>query len=305
MEAQAATEASPVIHDATPDKSGAGEGKQSTVSPQVDLKAKVKAKIYDKEEEVSIEDLVKTYQTERAAQKKFERAAEIERKAKEVERQHADLKKKLKDNFWDVAKENGYDPDEIAEQRLLKKLEFEMMNDDQKKAFKLQKDLEEREAKIKFYEQEENTRKEQLAKQQTEALKLQHIQEIDDTLAKVLKERNLKPSPAILESVAQYMLAHLNSEKGNKDITALEALEYVLGQSEKEFLARIEATPTEELIKKLPKATLDAIRKHFVNQVTSGQVKPQKADSTPRNGAKKQYKGSTDSFFDKLEQKFG
>lgn len=304
MDATVATDASPVVHDATPDKSGAGEKKESPVSPQIDMKAKVKAKVYDKEEEVSVEDLVKTYQTERAAHKKFEKAAEIERKAKETERKFADYQKRLKENFWEVAQEAGYDPDEIAEQRLLKKIEYEMLNPDQKKALKLQKDIEERDSKLKFYEQEETTRKEQLAKQQHEALKSQQIQEIDDTLSKVLKERGLKPSPAILENVAQYMLAHLSSEKGNKNISATEALEYVLGQSEKDFIARIEATPVEDFVKMLPKATLDAIRKHFVNQVTSGSQKPVKT-STPSNGTKKPYRGTTDDFFNKLEQKYG
>ena len=61
----------------------------------------------------------------------------------------------------------------------------------------------------------------------------------------------------------------------------------------------------EKFIEKLPKATLDAIRKHFVNQVTSGTARPQKSPTSSRKGAEKSYKGTTDSFFDKLEQKFG
>lgn len=306
MEA-AATEASGPL-DATPNVTGAGDPEKKKTEAKeaaiyADQKAKVKAKIYDKEEEVSVEDLVKHYQKERAADLKFQKAAEIERKAKESEKKLADYQKKLKENFWEVAQESGYDPDEIAEQRLLKKLEFEMMNEDQKRSYKLQKELDEEKARTKFYAEQEAKQKEELAKAETEKLKLSQIQEIDTTLTEVLKEKGLKPNPAILENVAQYMLAHLTSEKGNKDITAKEALEYVLAQSEKDFLSRIEATKVEDLLTKLPKTYVDAIRKYFVDQVTSGTVKPQKVTPTTQ-AAKKPTKISTDDFFDKLEQKF-
>ena len=306
MEAQA-TEASGPI-DATPDVTGSGDPdrkktEQKEAAIYADHKAKVKAKIYDKEEEVSVEDLVKHYQKERAADEKFRKAAEIERKAKDSEKKLAEYQKRIKENFWEVAQESGFDPDEIAEQRLLKKLEFEMMNGDQKKAYKLQKELEDEKARTKFYTEQEEKRKEEVAKAESEQLKLSQIQEIDTTLTDVLKEKGMKPNPAILESVAQYMLAHLTSEKGNKNITAKEALEYVLNQTEKDFLGRIEATKVEDLLTKLPKTYVDAIRKYFVDQVTSGTVKPQKVQSTAP-AAKKPTKISTDDFFDKLEQKF-
>ncbi len=309
MEAAVATSnASPAVIDATPDSSGGGklpEEKSPQQTPAFDLKQKIKAKVNDKEEEVSVEELLKTYQLERAATQKFQKASEIEKNARKLAAEHQTLQKRLKENVWEVLEEQGIDPDEIAEKRLLKKLEFDMMSPEQKEVYKLRREGAEREARLKAYEQFHKDREEHLAREQAEQLKLEQINKIDTELSEAIAAKGLKATPAMLESAAQYMLAHLNSESGNKDITLTEALEYVLKSSETEFKARLEGTPIEKLVEILPKGTLDAIRKHFVNQVTSGTVKPTKSGSTtPPRMANGRFKGTTDDFFNRLEQKF-
>jgi len=296
-------EGSSGIVDATAKPAANKAAPKEAPKPSVDMKAKLKAKVYDKEEEVTVEDLLKTYQKERAADEKFRRASEIERKYREMEAKHKEFEETITKNPWKLLEDRGINADEVAERRLLQKMQWEMMSDEQKAAEKTRQENETLKAKAKWYEEQETLREKELAERQREDIKLKHVQEIDSTLSGALKERGMKPTPAVLESVAQYMLAHLNSDGGKKDITPVEALDWVIKQSESDFFSRLEGYDVNTLMDRLSGDFKDAIRKWYVGQVTNGTSKPKAAPSTPPKA--KVTRQRTDDFFKKLEQKYG
>lgn len=266
-----------------------------------DLKAKVKAKINDKEEDVTVEELLRTYQKERAADEKFRKAAELEKRLQTLEREREQQEALLKNDPWALLKDRGLDPDELAEKRLLEKIKLESMDPHERRAYDLEQENMTLKEKAEKWEREQKERQEMLAQQQKNELKLKQVQTIDRDLTETLKERGLKPTPQVLEAVAQHMLAHLTQKGGNHGITVKDALDYVLKQQDDDFFGRLESEEIDRLMEKLSPKRRDALRRWFVDQVSG--KNPQRSNATPSKRAQKNTRGSTDSFFANIEKK--
>lgn len=263
----------------------------------------LKKKKNDREEDVSVEDLIRHYQKEKAADEKFRKSAEIEKKLAAMEAQREKDLAMLKSDPWAVLKEQGLDPDELAEMRLLDKIKLESMDEHERRAHDLGLENQTLKEKAEKWEAQQKEHKERLETEHKNKLKLQQVQSIDKDLTETLQERGLKPTPQVLESVAQHMLAHLTQKGGNKNITVKESLDFVLKQQDTDFYSRVESEDIGAFMQKLSPARRDAIRKYYVNQVTNGQS-PQKREPT-RSRTAEAKRGSTDSFFNNLEKKFG
>jgi hypothetical protein len=302
-----------IATDATPEPNATEKSKdrkgadtkapEREAAPSVDLKAKVKAKINDKEEDVTVEDLIRTYQKERAADEKFRKAAEVEKRLAALEQEREREAAMLKQDPWAVLKERGLDPDELAEKRLLEKIRLESMSESERKAHDLEQENMTLKEKAEQWERQQKEQQERLAQQQKNELKLKQVQRIDTELTSELRERGLKPTPQVLEAVAQHMLAHLTHKGGNHNITVRESLEHVLKQHDDDFYGRVESEEIDRLMQRLSPKKRDALRKWFVNQVTHGRS-PQQQTATPKR-AQGVKRGSTDSFFDNISKKFG
>jgi hypothetical protein len=302
MEAPTPTGAATNPVDATPATSGAGEVKEE--SPKLDLKTKVKAKVNEQDEDVSIEELVRHYQKERAADARFRKAAEIEKRSQEIERKlkaEEERKALYKQNPWKFFEENELDADKLAEQRLLKKIEMEMMSPAERKAWQLEQENLKLKSTLEQTESERKSEQERLAQEATERLKSEQISTIDNDFTSAVQELGIKPTPALLESVAQYMLAHLNSDGGKHDITAKEALEHVVAQQKNDMFDLVQGMSVDDFMNAVKPEFRESIRKFFLKQVKN--TEPRQSVST-KESARQKKPTSTDDFFKSLEQKF-
>lgn len=292
-----ATNSAPI--DTTPANSGAGEVKIEAKEPEIDFKRKVKVKINDKEDDVTIEELQRHYQKERAADEKFRKAADQEKQLKKWQDEQEEKKKAYKANPWKAFEDLELDPDKFAEQRLLKKLELEMMSPSERRALELESENKHLRSQKELIDQKLREDQEKSDLEAKERVKSEQISAIDNDFSTAVQELNLKPTPALMESVAQYMLAHLNAEGGKHDISAKEALQFVVTQQKADMLELVQGMTPDDFMEAVKPEFRESIRKFFLKQVKN--TEPRQSAST--NQAKPKRTNSTDDFFKELEQK--
>ena len=105
-----------------------------------------KIKVDGEEKEVDINELKRGYQMAEAAQKRFNEAAEIRKSNEEFEL-------KLKNSPFEALQERGIDVDKLAQDYIAEKAEYELMTEEQKKIFDLEKKIQEVENQKKFEEE--------------------------------------------------------------------------------------------------------------------------------------------------------
>jgi len=259
---------------------------------------KYRVKVYDQEQELTLEELKKDYELRQASHVRMQKAAESEK-------QYNKLLKDFESDPWKAFEQLKLDPDLMAEQRLLKKLEREMMSPEEKRIFEKEQSLTAREQQLKDYEDAKKEHDENLAKQQQEALTYKAIQEIDSDIGDVLRATGLKPTPRVVSRIAEIMLAHLDSEDGER-LGAEKAFGIVRSEMSEEMSEYLAALPPEQLVQTLPKSVLDAIRKYDLDKVR-GTNPLKKAQSSNRTStapsAKDSRRMSTDDLFANLEKK--
>ena len=252
---------------------------------------KHRVKVDGREMEISHDELISGYQKSRSSDQRFQEAA---RKEKEVN----DFFARAKEDPWSALEQLGIDADTAAEQRVLRKLELELMNPDAKKAYKAEQELsrliKEREAENK-------------AKQEQEAqfYQQQAVQNIDSGIAQAFQSKGVKMTNGLVRQVADKQLAYLNANGSMMPFD--KALDMVIGDTKGSMAEYLSNMSIEEALQLLPPSFLDNIRKHQLKQLTQNKPFGMKASSEPRNPStpvKKRVATSTDSFFTKLEKAY-
>lgn len=262
-------------------------GSEST--PAEPVKKTYKVKVDGQELEVGEDEVVKNYQLRKASDERFRKAAELEKAARARE-------EKLKQDPWSVLKELGLDPDEAAEQRLLKKLEWEMMSPEQRR-------LRELEAERNKLDSELKSERERKLNEQKEQFRTQAAQEIDDEIFAAIQEAGVsKVTPRLIARVAEELLVAYEGQK--QKIPAKEALLRAKKNIHGDVKSLLAELPLETLVKDfLPPEFLKSLREFDLAQFKAqktppAQSKPSAVQKTETTTAKK--KQSIDDFFDKL-----
>lgn len=245
-----ATTAAPAI-SASQDSSAPAQNQQPTASE------KVKVKVNGRETEVDLATLTRDYQKYSAADERFRKASELEKKYGK----YAGIEEKLskKDLSW-LEEELGEDfLRQYSEDYLLKWMEYNQLPEEAKENRKLKKELEDREKRLKDIE--ESRKSEELKRYEQQA-----TQEIDESLAKVLSKYK-NPTPMLAEKIARTMLAHLDAKGERMDTEQAynRGLKY-LQTSATEALSIL---PPEEAVKLIPKELQQHILRRSVDEVTS------------------------------------
>lgn len=246
-----------------------------------------KVTIEGKETEVDIEELRQGYQMKQASQRRFEEAATLRKQAE----QFFDAFKK---DPWTAAQQLGIDLDSAADAYYAEKLRLEMMDPKER-------ELLEKDKKLKEYEEKEASYKKDLEKQEIAQLQAQAMQEIDVEIGDVLKQSGMKSSPKVVARIAELMLASL--EKGER-MPAAKAFERTNADLKDEVTTMLGSLPPDKILAMFPKDTVDAIRKHFVSQVTAEKPFSVRRDATPSATKREAPVKSTDEFFKRLEANF-
>jgi hypothetical protein len=260
---------------------------------------KFKVKINSQEREISEADLTRDYELRQASHERMQRAAE-------TEKQYNARMKKLDEDPWSYFKEKGIDPDKAAEDRLLKKLEFEMLSPEQKAIHKERQALAAEKAEVEQAKAAKAQWEADLAKKGQDELTLKAVQSIDQEIGQVLQATGLKPTRRVVARIAEVMLSHLDASEDGERLDAQGAFGRVQEEMAQEMGDYLQSLPIEKAVETLPKPFLDALRKFFLKQVQEQDPVMRNRDvRTPQNagsGVRKRLT-STDSFFNRLEKK--
>lgn len=235
----------------------------SAVAAMPDFKAfKHKVPVNGAEIEVDYDELRRGYSHAKAANQKFQKAAEIERSARERQG-HADSILKRFESPQDalgllVEKFGKKEARQYLEDFLLDEMEYESLPEAEKRA----REYEKRTKALETELAEERRGKDEQRKAQIEAKAHSDIdKEVGDALAKMGR----KVTPRMVIAVVDEML--LQGQMQKRRVSADEAIPHFTRTQEANALEWLSGVEPGEAMKKLPKAFLDALRQHEVQQV--------------------------------------
>lgn len=301
--APAAVEA-PVESGAEAVEGGEGDAPESLAqvakAAEVAQKKKYKLKVYDKEEEVDEDEVVRRAQRASAADEKFKKAADTEKR-------FSSMVEHLKSNPWELFRALNMDPHQAAEQLLIEKLKIETMTPEQRRAWDIQQENAQLKSRIEMSEKERADEAKRVEDELRSDLTSRTVETIDQSIVGAIREAGLKkPTPSLIRRVAQKMLAYHDANDG-KLLEAPRALKSVLDDLQSEWMDALDALPESEYDARLPKGFTERLRKHHLSRVDSFGLQPKQSDSSKLKttaSSGKRLKTSTDSFFEHMEKRF-
>lgn len=256
--------------------------------------SKFKVVVDGSEQEVDIEELRRGYTHSKAANKRFQEAANLQK-------QITGFLERAKGG--DLSWLKGLVPEDqirqFAQNELLQHIEFEQLSEEGKA---LRRAESERERLARELEEE----RQEKMQQQQQAMLQRAQQEIDQEITATLKEIGRKPTARLVRRIAEQMYASLQ-EEGAEPLPAKEALQRARRGIEEDLQEWLAEAPVEELVKSFPKAKLEAIRRHFVEEVrptTKSRGEPFVPDDQPLPKSKMR-RGRSDSWFEAMDKKLG
>lgn len=267
------------------DESDAPAKKEKTPDPyELARQVKHKVKVDGKEQEVDYDELVKRYEHVQAANKRMEKASQYEK-----------LFRQMQQDPWSVLEQLGMDPDQVAEERLKKKIAREMMSEEERR-------LHDAEERLKQIEKERDEYKNRYSEYERRQAREVVRARIDTEITEAIEQSGIKPTPRLIAKVAELMLA--KGQSSGQRVSASDVLKLAnehLTNDAKQYVTSLEP---EDLMKLLPKKTLDAIRQNQVRQVVEnspiGKRHTPQSVETPQ---RKRRTGSTDDWFAKIESR--
>jgi hypothetical protein len=211
-----------------------------------------KFKSNGKEKEVTIDwkdkaSIIKQLELAAAAQPAMQKASEMEKLYEENQR-------RTKENPWDVIKELGLDPDELAEMRIQQRIDEMKKTPEQLAQESMEKELQELRDKVK---------KEKEDKEAAEFARLQQEQEKElenDIMEAIDATTQLSRSPYAIKRIADTMLHAMDN--GYKDVTAKQVAPLVEKEIRNEIQSMIDNMPSEYMEEFFGKKAMEKLRKN-------------------------------------------
>ena len=235
----------------------------ATQAAMPDFKAfKHKVPVDGSEIEVDYDELRRGYSHAKAANQRFQKAAEVERVARERQSLADSMLKRFdspKDALGVLVEKFGKkEAKQYLEDFLLEEMEYEALPESERRARELEKKTKTLEEQLA----EERREKQDAYKARVEA---KAHQDIDVEVGKALKTLGRNPTPRMVIGVVDEMI--LQGQMHKRRISAEEALPHFQRNQEANALEWLSGIEPGEAMKKLPKAFLDALRQHEVQQV--------------------------------------
>jgi len=244
-------------------------------SGPAEVMKKFKVKINGVEQEIEEAELLRGYGHQSAANKIFQEGKQQLKQAEEFIAMMRDP-----DKFFEVAQKLGHDPRMLAEQRLIRDLEEEMMDP-------RDKELRDTKARLKQIDDMERMQKEAVENQRNEALKAKYSKDYSDQFVQALEATNLPPTKAMVAEMAKYIG---RSAQIGFEMTASEAAMLVKEDILMAHQRLIGDADGEVLIKLLGDNVANKVRKYDMSKVKS----PEANLKTPEvQGSKREPKQNT------------
>jgi len=295
--ATAATEAAPAqetpVDAASEPTNGADLATEGDTPPWKATKPKVK--IAGQELEVDYDDLVKSYQLDKAITQKSQAVAEERRQARAERDALASFLEQAKTSpkmIFEMARELGHDPQKLAEDLLWEQIQYQKLSQPEKDAMAARQKAEAAELELKTL------------KQQLEAVEMQKVEaqahdEIEDDIIEAIKLSGKKPNKYLVARAAEI---YQNGFKANGTKLGREAVAKKLSQwIDQEFDGIVDEEPS-ALVGRLSPSTLKKLKDHFVKEAMATKQAKLAATHTrlTSTASNKQSKIGIDDYFSKF-----
>jgi hypothetical protein len=256
---------------------------------------KYKAKVDGKDLDIDYDELVRGYGHSSAANARMREAAELKKAAETREKALMDNIYGWKENptaAFEALEKLGIDVDSISHERVLKKMQLEMMSPEERKVYDMEQEL----SKYKSREAQESEAKRQ---QEISELRQNSVTQLENGILDYLQGKpNI--SPAVVGRAVDAMIA---AAEDGKDISIEEAFKHADGWYEKERKMIFDHELRSMLAAgDVPKELADAIRKA---DMASLRKEPPKRTAPDSNQSKPQSSSqNVDDFFTSMERKF-
>lgn len=242
-------------------------------------KKSYKFKIDDQEvtEELAEEDLVKGYQKAKAADKRFQEAAEVKART-------ARLLQQLKEDPFKLLQHEqlfGKDARAKIEDWLWNQIQLEKMDPKEREALDMRE-------KLKTYETQEKQRAEEAQRAEQAKLKEHYAKEIDKEISEAIKASGKQVTPYYFKRVAHYMGIALQQ---GKHVAAKDVVPLVEQDLQNDLQAMFGTASEEQVLQLLGDQNLEKVRRADVMRAKGQFVKkdaPAKVDDgAPKSDEKK------------------
>lgn len=242
-------------------------------------------------EEAFIRDFGTSASVTRKAQEVAKLRKEIEAEKANIQTMFANLKDNPKE-FWNLAQQLGYDPEQIAEERVWEKIQYEKMSPEAKQAMLEKQRADAAEQRLKDFEESEKKKITQAQAQAAEA-------EIESDVLKVLELTKRKAEPALIRRVAEIYESYMLAKKTKP------SHEYVVNKlrdfRRQEFSEDLEGTDIEELMNTLPKGFISKFQDYLVSKARTKDLPTHTpSGSAPSKAKQAPERVSIDNFFKNL-----
>lgn len=209
------------------------------------------------------EAFIRDYGSNASATRKAQEAAKLRKEVEQERQQLQGIFESIKSNpkaLWEFAQNLGLDPEQLAEERVWEKIQYEKMSPEKREALEEKRRADAAEKRLKDIEEQENQKNAQAIAQAAEA-------EIESDVMKVLELTKRKAEPGLIRRVAEiyesYMLAKQTKPSHEYVVNKLREFR------RQEFSEDLEGTDIEELMNTLPKGFISRLQDHLVSKARS------------------------------------
>ena len=213
---------------------------------------KYKVKINNEELEVDENELLRGYQTRKAADERFREAAMARKQVEEVISMLKD-----EDSVFEVLSKLGYDPRELSEKYLVKRLEEETLSPQEK-------ELREYKRKLAQFENAKKQEEARIQEEQRITLINKYTNDYSTQVVDALETSGLPKTPHTVKRMAYYL--HQSLQRGY-DLTAKDVVHLVKEDYMEEQKALFGGLDTDSLSNLLGKDTIAKIRKQELSKL--------------------------------------
>jgi hypothetical protein len=255
---------------------------------------KHKAKVDGKDFEVDYDELVNGYGHNKAANERMQQAAEARKRADAKEKALVDALNNWKtnpDNAFKSLEKLGIDVDDYAHKRVLKKMEYELMSEEERERYHEKEELSQ-------YRTEKQKQKEADDKRQLQERRNKSLTDLETNILSHIEKTGKKFSPELVGKAVDHIISAL--EEG-QEIGVEEAFKRAEGWYQKTS-SSIFNTELKSLIAKgeIPKELADMVRKADI-----AQVRGQPPKRTPMAETQPKLTANTvDDFFGDLDRRY-
>lgn len=206
----------------------------------------------------SVEELIKMAQLGGGARVKMQEAAELKKHYDQIE-------KMLKENPEELLRMHGRDPEALAEEIILRKIQEMEKSPEQIERENIQRELEAARKQLKEVEEQKQAA-------EMEKLQIKYIQEFNEQITKALDDyKELPKSPYSVKRIADTMLWALNN---GHDVSVNDVVPFVHKEIKAEIQQLIDNLPEDFLEDFIGKRSSERMRQGRLKKIEKQQVKP-------------------------------